>query len=89
MLNEHLKKLDCKRFPLCFTLAGNKCEYIHITGNKKRVKLSSADTTIKIVENPAKGSKQIVMITSRVHPGESNSSWMLKGLIDMLFHPQN
>lgn len=28
------------------------------------------------------------MITSRVHPGESNASWMMKGLMDMLFFPQ-
>ena len=28
--------------------------------------------------------KKGVMITARVHPGESNSSWMMKGLIDFL-----
>lgn len=31
--------------------------------------------------------KPIVFITSRVHPGESNASWMMKGLMDMLLAP--
>ena len=29
------------------------------------------------------------MITSRVHPGESNASWMMKGLMDLLLSPHN
>lgn len=28
--------------------------------------------------------KQGVVITARVHPGESNSSWVMKGLLDYL-----
>jgi len=28
--------------------------------------------------------KKGVFISSRVHPGESNSSWMMKGIIDFL-----
>jgi murein tripeptide amidase MpaA len=28
--------------------------------------------------------KKGIVITSRVHPGESNASWMMKGLIDYL-----
>lgn len=31
--------------------------------------------------------KQIVFLTSRVHPGETNSSWIMKGLLDMLLRP--
>ena len=27
------------------------------------------------------------MLTSRVHPGETNASWMIQGLIDMLLNP--
>lgn len=36
----------------------------------------------------AKPNKQVIFITSRVHPGESNSSWMMKGLMDMLLNPK-
>ena len=28
--------------------------------------------------------KRAVVFTARVHPGETNSSWMMKGLIDFL-----
>ena len=28
--------------------------------------------------------KKAVVVTSRVHPGESNSSWMMKGFLDYL-----
>ena len=28
--------------------------------------------------------KKAVVVTARVHPGETNSSWMMKGLIDLL-----
>ena len=54
---------------LCRTIAGNKCEYLTITNR----------TT---VENDQK--KKGVVITSRIHPGESNASWMMKGVIDFL-----
>lgn len=56
---------------LCYSLAGNKCEYLNITS-------SNIDQ---------KRPKQIVFITARVHPGESNASWMMKGILDMLLNP--
>lgn len=33
--------------------------------------------------------KPVIFITSRVHPGESNASWMMKGILDMLLNPQS
>ena len=60
------------RTTLCRTLAGNRCEYITITSKDKDPHGMKAK------------SKKGVFISSRVHPGESNSSWMMKGLIDFL-----
>lgn len=54
------------------TLAGNRCEYITITNKEK--------TIVKDRNLQKKG----VFISARVHPGESNSSWMMKGIIDFL-----
>ena len=57
---------------LCRTLAGNKCEYLTIT-NRERDPKSESNL-----------SKKGVILTARVHPGESNGSWMMKGAIDFL-----
>jgi murein tripeptide amidase MpaA len=54
------------------TIAGNRCEYITITNKEK--------TFIKERSQQKKG----IFISARVHPGESNSSWMMKGIIDFL-----
>jgi len=60
------------RNTLCRTLAGNKCEYLTITSKDKDPKSQQSLD------------KKGVLISARVHPGESNASWMMKGLIDFL-----
>jgi len=55
---------------LCKTLAGNDCEMLIITNFS-----SSAE---EISERPA------VILTSWVHPGESNASYIMEGIIDYL-----
>ena len=57
------------RNTLCRTIAGNKCEYLTIT---------SRDNVDK------KSERRGVMFSARVHPRETNASWMMKGLIDFL-----
>lgn len=32
--------------------------------------------------------KQVIVLTSRVHPGETNASWMMHGLMETLLNPQ-
>ena len=55
---------------MCKTIAGNDCDMIIITNFN-----SPAE---QIAERPA------VILTSRVHPGESNSSFIIEGIIDYL-----
>ena len=60
------------RSTLTRTLAGNRCEYLTITSKDKDPK------SLKAI------SKKGVFISARIHPGESNSSWMMKGALDFI-----
>jgi murein tripeptide amidase MpaA len=57
------------RNTLCRTIAGNKCDYITITAKNQQQD-----------NNQRRG----VFISARVHPGEANSSWMMKGIMEFL-----
>lgn len=76
-VQKHLDKI-CKpkykdkvrRAALCKTLAGNECEMVIVTNFKSQPE--------RIAERPA------VILTGRVHPGESNASWIMEGLLDFI-----
>ena len=40
------------------------------------------------ITNKNEKKKQVIMLTSRVHPGETGASWMIHGLIDTLLNPK-
>ncbi|CAF3080993.1 unnamed protein product [Rotaria socialis] len=64
---------------LCKTLSENDCPLLTITSfyNQNDV-YHSEKQTIPMHE------RTYVMLTARVHPGESNASWIMKGIIDYL-----
>jgi len=68
-----LKKQRVLRETLCETVAGNPCEVLTITN------FASDKESIK--------NRKGVVLTSRVHPGETNASWMMQGVIDYLTGP--
>lgn len=59
-----------RRRLLCRTLAGNRCDLLTIT--------SFTD------DQASMRKRRAICITSRVHPGESSCSWVMKGMIDFL-----
>lgn len=59
---------------LCKTLAGEDCEVLTIT-NKDNFELASR--------------RKGVILTARVHPGETVGSWMMRGLLFFLTDPHN
>lgn len=83
-LHRHLHQLQrtaaasgcLRRSLLCRTLAGNQCDVLTIT--------SPSSSLSRMQQRPA------VVLTGRVHPGESNASWVMQGAIDFLVsdHPK-
>ncbi|XP_022252667.1 cytosolic carboxypeptidase 2-like isoform X3 [Limulus polyphemus] len=67
--NEPTKRTLCKQRLLCRTLAGNLVPLLTVTSRASDI-------------GPVK--KKVVIISARVHPGESNSSWIMKGLLDFI-----
>ncbi|XP_071941889.1 uncharacterized protein [Antedon mediterranea] len=59
-----------QREVMCETRAGNSCYLLTISSSNGE----------EVEDKEKKG----VVITARVHPGETNSSWIMKGVIDFL-----
>ena len=58
----------------------NELTYLIITGNLVYILTITSPS-----RNPEiSRSKRAVVITARVHPGETNASWMMKGFLDYL-----
>ncbi|XP_051979103.1 cytosolic carboxypeptidase 4-like isoform X2 [Xyrauchen texanus] len=83
-LQTHLKMLEKSVDPskvffrqqnLCDTLAGNSCSLVTITACPS----SKAWKHLHQLRN-----RPCVVLTARVHPGESNSSWVMKGTLEFL-----
>lgn len=59
-----------RRSVLCKSVGGNVCDLLTITGSTPSAELL--------------GSKVVIFLTARIHPGESNASWIMQGMIDFL-----
>ena len=64
------KTIRMKRDTLCKTLAGNNCDVLTITNFS--------------IQPAMLATRKHVVITGRVHPGESNASWMMRGTLEFL-----
>ncbi|TPX67231.1 hypothetical protein SpCBS45565_g03896 [Spizellomyces sp. 'palustris'] len=63
----------CRRQTLCRTLGGNECPLLTVTD------FSPASTTTNPISD-----RVYILLSARVHPGESNSSHIMHGLLNFL-----
>jgi len=68
-MNDPLRSQYVTRTELCKTLAGNRQDLLQITTCGTREEMAA---------------RKRAVITARIHPGESNSSFIMKGVIDFL-----
>ncbi|XP_055280093.1 cytosolic carboxypeptidase 2 isoform X4 [Moschus berezovskii] len=68
--NSPVKSQFCKLRTLCRSLAGNTVYLLTITNPARTPQEAAA--------------KRAVVLTARVHPGESNGSWIMKGFLDFI-----
>uniref|UniRef100_A0A8C6M7J0 Cytosolic carboxypeptidase 1 n=1 Tax=Nothobranchius furzeri TaxID=105023 RepID=A0A8C6M7J0_NOTFU len=82
-LKMHLSKLEDLRTPriylrqdvLCETLSGNSCPLLTITAMPES---NSNDHICQFRNRP------LIFLSARVHPGETNASWVMKGTLEFL-----
>lgn len=82
-LKMHLSKLEALRTPqiylrqdvLCKTLGGNDCPFLTITAMPES---NSNDHICQFRNRP------LIFLSARVHPGETNASWVMKGTLEFL-----
>ncbi|XP_038621151.1 cytosolic carboxypeptidase 2 [Tachyglossus aculeatus] len=68
--NDPARASYCKLRGLCRSLAGNTVYLLTITSPSRSPREAAA--------------KKAVVLSARVHPGESNGSWVMKGLLDFI-----
>ncbi|XP_053256468.1 cytosolic carboxypeptidase 2 isoform X7 [Podarcis raffonei] len=70
LVNNPLCSQYCKLRPLCRSLAGNTVYLLTITNPSKSAIAAAA--------------KKAIVLSARVHPGETNSSWVMRGFLDFI-----
>ncbi|XP_072615059.1 cytosolic carboxypeptidase 2 isoform X12 [Vulpes vulpes] len=68
--NNPVQSQFCKLRTLCRSLAGNTVYLLTITNPSRTPREAAA--------------KKAVVLSARVHPGESNGSWIMKGFLDFI-----
>lgn len=97
-LQSHLKQLHClananqflKEENFCYSLTGVSVPILTVTSHVVRCKELGAPVEIEKSDfnseemMPVHRFKKYILVCSRVHPGESNSSYIMQGFLDFI-----
>lgn len=79
MLNIHLCRLESSLIPMILFEKQTLCKSL----NNNDVPLITI-TSLPTSRRPYIDPRPYIVLTARVHPGESNASWIMKGILDFL-----
>ena len=68
---------------LCSTIADNRVDLITITSKRSSINAGTGADGAASQKQP----RPAIILSGRVHPGETNASWMMRGCIDFLTGP--
>ena len=72
-----------RRDVLCESQAGNSCFIVTVTDECKKINRILSLKLNSVLAVPI-NKKKFVFITARIHPGETNSSYMMRGLLEFI-----
>jgi len=85
-ITQHMK--DCT--PMCKSLSGVDVPFLVVTSRVHEDDHHLIDASEHEPDSiPIQKSKKIVFLTGRVHPGETNSSFMMEGFLRLITSPTN
>ncbi|CAM9972603.1 unnamed protein product, partial [Heterosigma akashiwo] len=86
ILDDPARRRFVHRAVLCRTLAGNECDVLTRTALAE----GAADPGANAGNNAARKSRRpSIVVSARVHPGETPASWMMRGFLDALTGPSH
>lgn len=87
LLRSSRKRRTVRNAVLCSTLDGHDCDFLTITSDDDDPRLENGVTSPEIPQFLRR--KKTVILSARVHPGETPASWMMRGILDFLIGKSN
>jgi len=85
-LRSSRKRRVTRHSALCRTLDSHECDLMTITSNENDLRSNECNTTSMPYLTRR---KKLIILSARVHPGETPASWMMRGILEFLTGESN
>ncbi|EGB05157.1 hypothetical protein AURANDRAFT_1129, partial [Aureococcus anophagefferens] len=86
LLRSSRKRRVTRHSALCRTLDSHECDLMTITSNENDLRSNECNTTSMPYLTRR---KKLIILSARVHPGETPASWMMRGILEFLTGESN